>query len=65
MHAALINPPLDIVAAAIKDRLTEEVFSLPPPVRHHDIIHYMIHEKGYPKPITGYQGDNSFSEDLW
>ena len=43
-----------IKAAAIK--INNEVFSLPQPNRHHDIIRYLVEKVGKPKPIGGIQG---------
>ena len=44
-----------IIAAAIKER-DGEVYALPAPARHHDIISYMVNVAGLPKPIRGEQG---------
>lgn len=35
------DPSLEVVAAAILSGATGEVFSLPPPARHHDVIALM------------------------
>lgn len=49
-----MGDPVRVVATAILDKDGNPV-SLPPPARHHTIIH-LLAERGEPTPIMGEQG---------
>ena len=53
---------MKIVAAAIYVIPTEETVTLPPPARHHTLIHKMA-EEGYKTPIGGYDYEQGFITD--
>lgn len=42
-----------LAAAILQDGV---VYTLPPPARHHDIIHFMFDQCNLPTPIQGIQG---------
>ena len=44
-----------VVAAAINHNDSGEIYSLPAPARHHDIIRHLA-DLGHPTPIKGTQG---------